>query len=214
MAPNQRRTSEFKFTSYTDCELKTCGDKFLESCKSIWNKTDSEVWTEHVLEWFSHTAPEGIRVDARLPRGLSTRDTQGEWLVDLVHTSYPPGNSTDYWRAALEQEGDRAWSILLALESEWGKPGYKLKMILDDTCKLTALRAAVKVLVTSVSNSERGSEAKTANDALIESAIIKLRQRTRDTTPWLWINLPNADTPERCRYVMFGDRNGTVRSDI
>jgi hypothetical protein len=29
--------------------------------------------------------------------------------------------------------------------------------------------------------------------------------------PWLWIDLPDEDTPKNCQYVMFGDRRGTVR---
>jgi hypothetical protein len=46
--------------------------------------------------------------------------------------------------------------------------------------------------------------------AAVEAAIITLRRRTRDTAPWSWINVPN-DTPERWRYVMFGELAFEVR---
>ena len=210
MGQGQGSRVDFKFTSYTEPELARCGDEFLRSCKIAWHMTGSEVWTEHVLNWFSHTAPAGVRVDSRLARstGDGVRNSQGEWLVDLVHTTYPSDNHYPYWAPATALKDERAWSILLALESEWGKsraPTQTFDMILDDASKLTALRATVKVLVTSVTNSE------IAYDATLEDGIGKLRRRTRDTAPWLWINLPDETMPDRCSYVMFGDRNGTVR---
>jgi hypothetical protein len=211
--------SKFKFDGYTESELVVCGDRFLESCKSMWQETRSEAWTEHVLGWFTRTAADGVRVDARRarPTASSPRETQGEWLVDLVHTSYLVGDGTDYWKSAMKLEDDRAWSIHLALESEWGKsraPGYTLEMVLYDASKLTALRAAVKVLVTSTPTGERGAEAKPGHDTELERAIVNLRRRTRDTAPWLWINLPNEHTPAGCRYVMFGNRRGTVHGNL
>jgi hypothetical protein len=210
MGQEQDSRFDFKFASYTEPELICCGDEFLESCKIAWHKTGSEVWTEHVLNWFSHTAPADVRVDSRPARstGAGVRNSQGEWLVDLVHTTYPLGNHHPYWAPAMTLKDDRAWSVLLVLESEWGKsrsPSRTFEMILDDASKLTALRAAVKVLVTSATNS------RIAHDATLEAGIVNLRRRTRDTTPWLWINLPNEKMPELCSYVMFGDRNGTVR---
>jgi len=60
----------------------------------------------------------------------------------------------------------------------------------------------VKVLVSSVTNGQ------ISHVATLEAAIVTLRRRTRDTTPWLWINLPNEKAPELCSYVMFGNRKG------
>jgi len=210
--------SEFKFDSYSELELIECGDRFLESCAKVWQMIGSEAWTEHVLTWFRRAAPEGIRVDARRDRATApnARDTLGEWLVDLVHTSYPRGDGSNYWQTEMRPGDDRAWSIQLALESEWGKSGAHastFEMVLYDASKLTALRAAVKVLVSSVTSSKPRAEAKQAQDATLEDAIVILRRRTRDTAPWLWINLPNEATPVRCRYVMFGNRLGTYRSE-
>lgn len=197
----------FKFSEYTEPELLACGDAFLASCRKIWDETDTTTWTEHVLDWFCATSPQGIFADARFPRttGRHARQTMGEWIADLVHTSYPPRDDARYWESSMREDGDRAWSIHLALESEWGKARSHTatrEMVLDDACKLTALHAAVKVLVT-------GAMTKHAAD--LEQDIRVLRTRTRDGAPWLWINLPNEDTPENCQYVMFGDRRGTVR---
>jgi hypothetical protein len=198
---------QFQFSEYSESELITCGDAFLASCKKIWNMTGSAKWTEHVLDWFCGTAPKGVSTDARTSRtsGSYARKTIGEWLVDLVHTSYPPLDDVKYWNAALKEDNDRAWSILLALESEWGKGrshSVTRDMVLDDASKLTALRAEVKVLITGTTTKHVGE---------LEQDLHKLRIRTRDLSPWLWINLPNEDTPENCQFVIFGNRHGTVR---
>jgi hypothetical protein len=195
------------FSEYTESELIACGDAFLTSCKKRWNKTGGENWTEYVLDWFCKTAPEGICADARTSRtpGPRSRGTSGEWLVDLIHTSYPSVENDKYWNAAIKEDSDRAWSIFLALESEWGKGSshsVTREMVLDDASKLTALRADVKVLVT-------GMPTKHASN--LEQDIRILRIRTRDSSPWLWVNLPNEDTTDNCQYVMLGNRNGTTR---
>lgn len=128
--------SPFVFTFYTEEELVACGDAFLASCKQEWQLTGTTDWTEYVLNWFYYTARSAVCVSARAPRdlekrphstpGIQVRETVGEWLVDLAHTSYPDLPKPRYWENALDPSRDGEWSILLALESEWGKEHHPL----------------------------------------------------------------------------------------
>lgn len=201
----------FVFTLYTEMELVACGDAFLVDCttKEIWSQRDTTWWTEHVLNWFARTAREGVSVNARKDQQAEriaheaappARATKGEWLVDLIHTSYPSDVGPGYWRGLLDESNRDGpdWTILLALESEWGRldsPPLRREMVLDDASKLTALRSAVKVLVTSMPKEHAIS---------LERDLEVLRKRTGDDAPWLWINLPPEMTPDNCQYVMFG----------
>ena len=203
--------SPFVFTHYTEVELVACGDAFLEDCaiKEVWEKYNTKWWTEHVLNWFARSAREGVFVDARkeqptdqvvhevMPPG---RATKGEWLIDLIHTSYPPYKGKGYWKSLLDENNnvESDWTILLALESEWGRSDsqpVRREMVLDDASKLTALRSAVKVLVTSMPKEHAIS---------LERDVEVLRRCTGDDAPWLWINLPSEKTPDNCQYVVFG----------
>lgn len=217
MAISHNIDTTFRFDTYSETALLACGDQFLRSCHAIWHKSGSEAWTEHVLDWFAQTAPDGVRVDARRarPTAHSARETQGEWIADMVHTSYPQSTRSgkDYWRNLMRENSAQSWTILLALESEWGKyrsPRQTFEMVFDDACKLTAMRADVKVLVTAVSAISCRSNPENAPDAGLQKALVTLRERTCDASPWLWVNLPNNATPDCCRYVMFGHRDRRV----
>lgn len=123
-------------------------------------------------------------------RALATSDRWGE---PLALTLRPLDDS------------DRAWSILLALESEWDKGNSHTttrEMVLDVASKPTALRAAVKVLIT-VTATKYADE--------LEQDIRILRSRTHGLSPMLWINLPNEGTADNCQYVIFGNKIGTIR---
>jgi hypothetical protein len=202
-----------KFKDYNSRELKKCGQDFVKvllrvgkeletHARSEANTTDpSKVWTEYVLDWFAATAAEGHMVDARrrLPElgawgeilkgdAPPSRDSRGEFLLDLVHTTFPdyrrtPYN-TSYYRVAVKNP----CRVRLALESEWGSAtssALNFHRVLEDAAKLAVVRADVKVMNFGI-DVERDCEA-------IVAALCDLRSQAGDDAPWLWVAVPHRE---------------------
>lgn len=204
-----------QFKKYDISDLETCGKEFVDLLKQVGTQLDSlprhcrvkptQVWTEFVLDWFAATAPDQMTVDAhRRHPGLTdwerfgqwddrvraklpkSRDTRGEFLVDLAHTTYPRYDEDapydpSYYPTAIGSE----CRVKLALESEWGfetNPRRTLHAVLEDAAKLAALRADVKVISFGPPTSDDA-------EGIIES-LRKLRKQADDEAPWLWISIP------------------------
>lgn len=192
----------FQFLNYHMTELAACGQAF-SSDFAGWMLSGNREWTPGVCEWFRRAAAPGVRVYPAAGMG-----SKGEFLVDLCHTTYPLDIASDGgWPSVRWYE--RAFAspcqMKLALESEWGKWGYadqSLVMVLDDACKLAVLRASVKVMLF--------SSHWTDDPARVPAALKKLRTCHGDTSPWLWIDVPNephrpADHPGIIRYGTITD---------
>jgi hypothetical protein len=175
--------TSFKFENYDLDELRQCGHAF-ERTFAFTSLEGNRQWTPGVLEWFRQAAPASIRVYPAAGMG-----SKGEFLVDLCHTTYAHDDETDGAWPSLqwyERTCTSPCQIKLALESEWGKWGYgdqSLVMVLDDACKLAVLRASVKVMIFS---SHWKDDTNRVTDALQN-----LRRCHADTSPWLWLDVPN-----------------------
>jgi hypothetical protein len=186
-----------QFREYTQEELSACGEAFkmavLAFAKARPNASTTE-WTEFNLDWFFKAAAEGLTVDARLARGLheplseglARRETLGEFMLDMAHTTYPGYkrqncSPSEYWESALETP----CRIRLALESEFGRnlrPEDSFAMVLADAAKLAAIRSDVKVMIFATQD---------GNEAMkIVGALERLRKQSSDVSPWLWVDLP------------------------
>jgi len=192
-------SNPFRFSDYTYDELRSCGASFEEEARQFEhvkpNATTSD-WTEFILDWFTATVAPRHTVDARraagsvtpLLEGLPRRDTRGEFLVDLTHTTYPDYSKDDYgtanyWTRAVKSA--RGCEVKLALESELGtfrNPDRSLAQVLEDAAKVAAFRANVKVVVFA---SEDGSR-KDQWVRMLEA----LRTQSKDSAPWLWADVP------------------------
>lgn len=189
------------FDKYTSDELAECGVAFqraLVDAAAYISWAETEAWTEFVLDWFTATAPNGVLVDARAPRPCSRklpqRNTYGEFLVDLTHTTYPlyppqgkhPYGSALYWTTALKQP----CCVRLALESEWGRcgaPAVTRIEVLRDAIKVAAMRADAKVIVFGPDNATHGDR--------LFCDLDTLRKQSCDPSPWLCVSLPWSDEP-------------------
>lgn len=196
------RPSSFK--DYTLGEAQAVARDFVAAAMKMNAAASTEDWTEWVLDWFAQTAPAGLCVDARpsrrhgdLERGSPpARQTAGEFLVDLSHSTFPrydqhAWGTEAYWEKAYETPP----LLKLALESEMGvsrsEPATTHK-VMEDAAKLFVLQARIKVMVfasTSVGN--RGT-------------IVSLADSMATCDPsrpecWLWIDLPwgARTSPER-----------------
>jgi hypothetical protein len=187
----------YQFSKYTLEELINCGSEFELAARSfakVKPKASTTEWTEFNLDWFARAAAKDLTVDARIARGgkeplsegLVRRATLGEFMLDMVHTTYPRyerGNywTREYWRGALKNP----CQVRLALESEFGRqinPDESFVMVLQDAVKLAAVRADVKVMIFATHD---GSEAKA-----VAGELERLRGQSGDAAPWLWIDLP------------------------
>jgi hypothetical protein len=194
----EKHLSEFKFNTYGAKELDRCGKLFCAAARDfdLLNPAcDAAGWTDFVLGWFQNTAQEErILVDARRPRahapvlknGFAPKNTEGEFLVDLAHSTYPhyseelKYNSLSWWKEALKHR----CQVRLALESEWGKNGKRdmtRVAILQDAIKLAAFRADAKVMVFGSHGDDRAG---------IVNDLKRLRSKSKDDSPWLWIDVP------------------------
>ncbi|MGD0462723.1 MAG: hypothetical protein ABSB74_09555 [Tepidisphaeraceae bacterium] len=169
----------FQFREYIGEELQACGEEFR---KQFINQEyeNNDRWTLEVFNWFTATkAGEGC-VYPHIGR-------KGEFLVDYCHTSYPLKRADEgwpsiaWWKRAISGQ----CGLLLALESEWGKWGNRdlsHVMILDDACKLAAIRARAKAMIFSSQGGQDRGE--------ILDLLASLRSASRDDSPWLWIDIP------------------------
>ena len=184
----------FRFSQYTREELVRCGAAFEAAARAFGDlrpRASTTEWTEFVLDAFASAAGEGLTVDARsiqgsiepLMTGLARRQTKGEFLLDLAHTSYPGYAAGDYstpayWVRALEGR----CRVHLALESELGSyrnQDESFTKVLEDAAKVAAFRADLKVVVFA---SQCGEE---ETRKLVERSR-RSDGRAEDTTPWLW----------------------------
>lgn len=182
----------FRFTSYTASDLEACARRLKDDATSIWHLDDTEAWTEFVLDWFAAAAPDDLLVNARPSRGrwrhkvrrhgleIPYRRSEGEWMLDLAHSTYSLAGAERYWQRQLE--GDLDCTIRLALEVEWGNRNA----ILDDASKIAAVRGDAKVMIT-------GVPAKLSRD--VQRDLERLRVLSKDGAPWLWINLADDWAP-------------------
>lgn len=191
-----------KFALYGADELLTIGSAFVDSiqnhAESLARASSTEVETEFVLDWFAATAPHWARVDARPKRSsgyrswrkdLPQRQTDGEFLLDLTHTTYPVEEHGEGWDEYIKRShvGDKL-EVLLALESEFGKersPQGSRGQVFDDASKLAVVRSRAKVMLFA-SNSRGGTE----NRDVMVRMLTALRTDHCDGSPWLWIDLP------------------------
>lgn len=190
-------TKKFRFTDYNPSELRGCGKAFASTAlrrASEFDAIGSAAWTEFVLNWFADTARRNPTpcIDARPARDLKSRTTRGEFMLDLVHSTYPTYEKEDfysmsYWSRALK--GDL--ELLLALESEWGisaSAEANVAAILEDAAKLAAVRARVKVMVYASTPRKRIKYD-------VAKLLSNLRTAAADEKPWLVIDVPWAPVP-------------------
>jgi hypothetical protein len=181
------------FIKYDAVELKDCGRAFVAALNAADRRQDpahddTEGWTEFVLNWFAATAGPEVLVDARPPRrpGKTRRETYGEFLADLTHSTYPRYSphgywTREYWTKALGQK----CLVRLALESEWGKAGKPTATyveVLKDAIKIAAIRADVKVMIFGPDTTAEGDE--------LISRLEVLRESSQDPSPWLVVAFP------------------------
>lgn len=172
--------SRFQFSNYDIDELHGCGKAFKAEFSAVRVRGNRE-WTTDVHKWFVHSCAEGVRPFCH--------SHSGEFLVDLCHLKFPIAKSEqeqsyDRWLKALET--DKSCSMLLAVESEWGKQGdwkWNTVLVLDDAHKLAVLRSKVKVMIYSSNPGKPDQEG-------IPESIKKLRQVAGDSDPWLCIDVP------------------------
>lgn len=193
-----------RFKDYGRRELRHCGERFVVASRQFFRgggrAASTGVWTDFVLDWFWGTraeAYEGKRVTVDASRSksksaaadeLKMRTCHGEFLADMVHSTYPPygtkprWNTVEYWEEAIENP----CKLLLALESEmgtYGNQGGTFIKVMEDAAKLPALRAKMKVMVFA---SHKG----TTDQTELLAALKKLRARSDDPAPWLCVDLP------------------------
>jgi hypothetical protein len=180
---------------------------------------DTALWTEWVLDKWTRTAKPGLQVDARPSRVNhdkstgkrfteqqrrsfdqgwdSTRNTAGEFLVDLSHSSFPcyqqaDWSSVDYWNQVFEkdqagQSQERA--LKLVLESEFGSqqsPDLNLHRVMEDACKLWMVKASIKVMVFASTNGDNRTN-------IMRFARQVIAADTTAEQAWVWIDLPWGD---------------------
>lgn len=175
------------------------------------------VWTDAVLAWFAAAARDGTCIDgARAPsswRGAPARVTPntslgdelagarsayGEFLkLDLVHSTWPTYSeessylSRMYWDQVSSPSDPNTENIeiLLALESEWkGTTSEKnYACVLHSASKLSAIRSRCKVLIFGSRIARNGIDTREA----ISDSVAMIRRRTRDSAPWLLVDIPN-----------------------
>jgi len=127
----------------------------------------------------------------------STRNTAGEFLVDLSHSSFPRyqqagWSGVDYWNQVFQrdqagQSQERA--LKLVLESEFGSQqssDLNLHRVMEDACKLWMVKASIKVMVFASTDGDNRTN------------IMRFAQEViaADTTAgrvWVWIDLPWGD---------------------
>jgi hypothetical protein len=168
--------TSFAFSRYDAAELNQCAEEFSRDFRTATYATSPE-WTTAVLRWFADCAAPGVGV---FPPQC---DRNGEFLVDLCHTTLPMADARviDWWEQTLAGRVE----LLLALESEWGsvkQSGLNLRRVLDDALKLVIVRARVKAMVFSSRNRP--------NQQDIVKALNRLRIAAQDQSPMLWIDIP------------------------
>lgn len=188
-----------KFRWYDKTELVAAGRELVEvvaTRKTQLGRLNTEEWTEFVLDWWAQTAPEGVLVDARRhrvsaqqrrpPASAKARRCFGEFMLDMLHSTYPAYDtkylSRAYWDRALEGP----LHIRLALESEWGHQlngNLSLAKILDDASKVASIRADLKVIIFA-SNTKNNAR----HD--IVDMLARLRTCADPAAPWLWLDVP------------------------
>jgi len=194
-----------KFSRYDVDELTQCGEAFLARAKQIAKPLDqsgasTRHWTDFILDWFAATAGDGMTVRALTQRAETSwqgllakkhgqlpapREGTWEFLLDLVHTTVPrkeDGESyQEYWANVLEASCETH----LALECEWGKSmsdKSSFGEVMWDAWKLAAVRASAKVMVLGTSDGSACEE--------VMRAVSCLRTQSRDSAPWLCVDLP------------------------
>lgn len=134
-----------RFKEYNSRELEKCGQEFVKALLRVGKKLEEyagseaittdplKVRTEYVLDWFAATVAAGHVVDARrrLPElgawreilkgnAPPSRNSRGEFLLDLVHTTFPDYYRTPYDTSYYRFAVKNPCRVRLALESEWG----------------------------------------------------------------------------------------------
>lgn len=197
--PAKVRRGPTKFSAYNAEELRRCGKELLAFVRGQ-PEMGAALWTEFVLDWFAATAAPGLLVDAKArqdQRGnwrkrwgvgadvVPARQTQGEFMLDLVHSTYPPYNG-EYWTPEyFERALAGPCQVRLALESEWGDArsgDVTVAAVMHDAFKLPAVRANVKVMLFGTRKASGGPK--------LFDMLTTLRTRAGDTAPWLVLNLP------------------------
>ena len=201
------------FKKYDSTELEKCGQGFVKAllgavkeldahAYSAANTTDpSKLWTEYVLDWFAATVAKGHVVDARrrLPElggwseilkndATPSRSSRGEFLFDLVHTTFPDYLITPYDTAYYKSAVKNPCRVRLALESEWGSaksPALNFHRVLEDAAKLAVVRADVKVMNFSIDTE--------LDRDVVAAALGDLRRQAGDDAPWLWVAVPHRE---------------------
>lgn len=204
----------FRFADYSQGELEKCAEAFVRpllnerqiGCERI----ASLAWTEAILDWFSAARSEKVVVDARKPRHHGAaplwrqelakhsanfapskpRETRGEFLFDLSHSTYPPSDdnywTADYWQKALAGEP----RLELVLESEWGKHSLgegNAALVMHDAIKLLHASARVKIVVFASTN----PQSRKVTIDLARELVKKDVSKVGDAEPsWLWVDIP------------------------
>lgn len=178
-----------KFTDYSRDNLTAVADEFLkEFTPRLKDDLATTSWTEDVLTWFDKAKSAAALVDARPARDRRSRGTRGEFLFDLVHSTWPAYDgkwgTRAYWDEALNApEPPR---LLPALESEWGharNAEANLHKVLEDASKLFHVRAVAKVILFASVNEDNRKEILDLLERLVAA------DRTGPCT-WLLIDMP------------------------
>ncbi|WP_437542470.1 hypothetical protein WME97_30215 [Sorangium sp. So ce367] len=191
---------QFQFSAYDQGELVQCGEAFkkdiLDNVDVFGVLYDSRIWTDYVLHWFACVAPLNVVTHAHEPRAAASWQTlvsgrdiarrmpgsrnASEFLLDLTHVEVLPM----LVRTGQEQS-PRVSSVRLGLESEWGhatSTACNIERVLYDASKLAAVRASAKVMIFGSINGDNHSD--------IAESLRRLRKASRDSAPWLWIDIP------------------------
>ncbi len=170
----------FKFNHYSIEELEQCGIVFKEAWADLYGDKGSVKagpCTDFVINFFADCCAD--------QRQVNSKCHGGEFMYDLCYTNairQKDHNRWFDWKETIEQIH---YSILLALESEWGKQNNKkgnYVEILDDASKLAFSRAKTKVMIF--------ASQKSRDYGKIIGLLQQLRQSTHDTAPWLCIDCP------------------------
>lgn len=181
-------TTASKFLDYSGAELERVADAFVaEFGPRLGDHLATTAWTERVLDWIEKTKADFATTDARPARDRRSRNTGGEFLFDLVHSTWPSygeaWGTKAYWDRALAGQPPE---LLLALESEWGharNAETNLHKVLEDASKLLHVRARAKVMLFA-SNSA-------ANRDEIHGLLTRLIAADRTgLCTWLLIDMP------------------------
>jgi hypothetical protein len=196
---------------------------------------DTTLWTEWTLNWWAMQCAPGCFVDARKRRTkpqraraqnytpqdwnsfygdqvqCKKRETTGEFVLDLVHTTIPGGGRGCHVNRRIETtlpaESLDSRTMRLALESEVGSNGERAETIaktFEDAMKVLVVHAAIKVMV--FSTFEENQQELPLRKVILDYAARLVRADESAFTAWIWIDSPWDDLQPFARvYSKEGD---------